>query len=499
MKIDKIYPETLLQLMLDVLKNAPHFSYISGIQPFFISFNGKEYYVYVKNLSSAYFKERPDTTRAQLPIREDFEEIKTSPNSFIFLGYDQENDVLVCWNFHIVKERLNEKKSVSFYSRQFFQDEVSSGVFLRKRLKNGDEPILFKRKNLIEFFNQINTFFPHNENEDNTPIPLFDNQELSNETELIDDKKLFIANGKLLKITDNMLIARLKPLLETKHTLQALKLAADYYKGRFPAMKLTDWNELVKNINDDEPVSEIYELQEYTVSMPKVYSTDNVRNRFVNYMQDSGLSEKSISNYVQALSGRISEGIRNYIVPDLADIFKITDILLLNSWLSKLFSFQEYTMLDEIGKKMYSCAFKKYIQFVEFLSSQETYLVAEPQVPYDTTPQQEDYTSNEKRKSYILKVTYPDGRIVAERIVYKTLIDVIQNAGAFNVQSLGIVINKINLISETVLPRYETAQKPLGNGLYAMTNSDTETKQRIIEQISEAFNIGLKVEKVSIL
>ena len=29
----------------------------------------------VKNLSSAYFKTRPDTTRAQLPVKEDFDEI----------------------------------------------------------------------------------------------------------------------------------------------------------------------------------------------------------------------------------------------------------------------------------------------------------------------------------------------------------------------------------------------------------------------------------------
>ncbi|MDR2652518.1 MAG: hypothetical protein LBC68_09445, partial [Prevotellaceae bacterium] len=124
------------------------------------------------SLYSAYFKERPDTTRVQLPIREDFEEIKASPNPFIFLGYDQDNDVLVCWNYHIVKMRLNEKKSVSFYSRQFFQDEVSFGDFLRKRLKNGDEPILFKRKNLIEFFTQIETFFPPDEKKDDNKTSL---------------------------------------------------------------------------------------------------------------------------------------------------------------------------------------------------------------------------------------------------------------------------------------------------------------------------------------
>jgi hypothetical protein len=242
MKIEKIYPETLRQLMVEVLETSPNFSYISGTQPFLMQFKNKEYYVYVKNLSSAYFKERPDTTRAQLPIRDEFEEIKKSHSPFIFLGYDQNNDVLVCWNFHNAKTRLNEKQSVSFYSRQFFQDEVTLGSFLRKRLKNGDEPILFKRRDLVEFFNQIDTLFPLSE--DNT-----DNIELSNKVGAFEDKKQFVSKGKLLKITDKELIEQLKPLIETKRTLQALKLAADFYKGQFPTMKLADWSALIKSIN----------------------------------------------------------------------------------------------------------------------------------------------------------------------------------------------------------------------------------------------------------
>ena len=497
MKIEKIYPETLKQLMVEVLENSPKFSYISGTQPFLMAFDDKEYYVYIKNLSSAYFKERPDTTRAQLPKREDFEEIKQSPNPFIFFGYDQVNDVLVCWNFHIVKTRLNEKESVSFYSRQFFQEEVSLGIFLRKRLKNDDEPILFKRKDLIEFFNQIDTFFPLTE--DDTPITLFNTPELSEEIEPIEDKKLFAFNGKLLKITDNTLIEQLKPLIETKHTFEALKLAESFYKKQFPLMTLRDWSVLIKAIDFEETIPEPASNTEHSESHCKIYSIDNVRNRFINYMQDTGLSEKSISHYVQALSGRISEGIRKYLNPDLEDIFKITDVSLLNSWLLKLFSNQEYMVLDEIGKKMYSCALKKYIQFVEFLSSKESYIVAGPQAQYITTLAQENFSESEKRKSHILKVTYPDGRIVSERIVHKTLIDVIKSVGVSKVQELGIFVNKINLISDTILPIYAQAQKPIGDGLYVMTNCSTDKKQQIIEQISKAFNIGLKVEKVSIV
>jgi DNA mismatch endonuclease (patch repair protein) len=148
------------------------------------------------------------------------------------------------------------------------------------------------------------------------------------------------------------------------------------------------------------------------------------------------------------------------------------------------------------------CAERLQILITEIESDSLPYLAeciaAEPQAPYLITPKQTDYSYNETHKSYILKVTYPDGRIVAERCVYNTLIDVVKTAGIYNVQSLDIVVNNINLISEIVPFRPEIVQKPVGNGLYVTTSSNMETKLRIIEQISEAFNMGLKVEKISI-
>ena len=212
MRTEKVLPETLLQLMLNVLETAPDFIYKKGIQPFLMEIGGKDYYVYVKNLSSAYFKTRPDTTRAQLPVKEDFDEIKHSIIPFVFLGYDRINDVLVCWNHHIAKQRLNERKSVSFYSRSFFQEEVVSGEFLKKNLKNGDTPVLFKRKDIVSFFRNIDSFFgkPTNDSTSRYGIP---------------------SNGKILKITDNGLLKKLRPLLdtETPHTLEAIKITQQYY------------------------------------------------------------------------------------------------------------------------------------------------------------------------------------------------------------------------------------------------------------------------------
>ena len=45
MRTEKVLPETLLQLMLNVLETAPDFIYKKGIQPFLVSFDGECYYV----------------------------------------------------------------------------------------------------------------------------------------------------------------------------------------------------------------------------------------------------------------------------------------------------------------------------------------------------------------------------------------------------------------------------------------------------------------------
>lgn len=377
-KVGKIYPETLLHLMIDVLKNTTRFHYISGTQPFLMTFDGKEYYVYVKNMSSAYFSERPDTTRAQLPIREEFEEIKASPNTFIFLGYDQENDVLICWNYHIAKTRLNEKKSVSFYSRIFFQEEVTSGSFLRKHLKNGDEPILFKRKDLIEFFSKIETFFTEDDVCVEEPT-IFENGDF----EFIETPaNPYVSNGKLLKITEKALIEQLRPIIETNHMLQALKMAEQFYKGKYPAMKLKDWYELIKNIDFDKSDETDMPL----TSSHNITQTEQHRSQYIDFMYSQNKSGKTIVRYTNAVSGILTDLIKEYYASEINSIFDTVDVTKLQSWADKLFIRQDFRELNKLKHRDYSCALNKYIEYAGSLIEKEEScnIAAEQVIPYMT-------------------------------------------------------------------------------------------------------------------
>ncbi|MDE7227254.1 MAG: hypothetical protein K2N31_02925 [Treponemataceae bacterium] len=230
----KISGNKLLSLFMHEMNASKDFSFITGCQPFKISFAEKEYFIYIKNISSAYFKDRPDINRAQLPLREEFDFIKQSDIPFVFLGYDAENDVYVCWNYYTTKQRLNVQDNVSFYSRQSWQNHVLENVFLQKNLRNGDKVVLFKRKSVVKFFEQIDIFF-------GIPIILSENK---------NSAKMLTTNDKLYKITDVELLRKLTPLLVggNLHTLEAIQLVQNFYQDKYPCMTYRDWSNLIKTI-----------------------------------------------------------------------------------------------------------------------------------------------------------------------------------------------------------------------------------------------------------
>lgn len=154
----KIDRQTLQLLFIEALDGASY-TFIEGLNPFHITINGNEFFIYIKNLSPAYFS-NPDVWRVQLPIRDDFDDIKVTDVPFILLGYDAENDVYTTWNPVWTKQRLNIAESVSFYSRLSLQTEVrQSGEFKRLPLNNEGEVVAFPREGLRLFFATRNGLF----------------------------------------------------------------------------------------------------------------------------------------------------------------------------------------------------------------------------------------------------------------------------------------------------------------------------------------------------
>lgn len=203
--------------------------------PFVFKKGNFECYVFLKNISPAYFKNQPNITRVQLPTSERFKEVITHELKFIILGYDGDNETFVSWNPYNVKDRLNTKANVSLYSRLSLQSSVKEDEFKNGFLSNGEKIVLFKKDSLIDFFNRIDELFDEgptgHEPKDQPP------KEKSRDAR-IDE----------LKIKE-----LITPLLKENRVLEAVSLLAEEFKDDPTYKELTfkDWFGIVNIIYKD--------------------------------------------------------------------------------------------------------------------------------------------------------------------------------------------------------------------------------------------------------
>ncbi|MBD5184243.1 MAG: hypothetical protein HDS97_05035 [Bacteroidales bacterium] len=93
-----------------------------------------------------------------------------------------------------------------------------------------------------------------------------------------------------------------------------------------------------------------------------------------------------------------------------------------------------------------------------------------------------------------LRITMPDGSIIEERTAWESLHKFVLKVGVDKVRAVGLIANKIPLVSNTVDKKYKTSQKPLGNGWLLMTCSDTATKRKQILSIASHHNLNVTVD-----
>lgn len=216
---------------VEALSELDSFTYEVG-NPFLIQLGLKEYFIFLKNISSASFPKYPDVTRAQLPFSDRFAKIAAANIPFVILGYDIDNDVIVSWNPNKVKERLNSKSNVSLYSRETLQSDVLQNEFKEGFLSTGEKILLFKRKNIAEYFNNFKQFSWENKTSDKGNI--------------VEEPFIPTISSKLLEITDANLLTEILPLIKQNKVLQVAKILAEFYGDDYKNMTLKDWFDLVK-------------------------------------------------------------------------------------------------------------------------------------------------------------------------------------------------------------------------------------------------------------
>jgi hypothetical protein len=225
----KIIAKELKLKFVETLNEIDSFSYLDG-NPFSISIYGNEFYVFLKNISPAYFANSPDITRVQLPFSDHFIKIQKDGKLFIILGYDAANDVFVSWNPELIQGRLNYKQNVSLYSRNSLQSNVKPGQFLEGYLSNNEKILLFRRELLSEYFQNISTLFHQ---VDKQEIDVFSNAPTLN---------------KIRSIDDPAVLEKIKPLLQRNKLLESIEYCTKNYQHKYPEMSFRDWYGIVNEL-----------------------------------------------------------------------------------------------------------------------------------------------------------------------------------------------------------------------------------------------------------
>jgi hypothetical protein len=224
---------------VETLSGIDGFSYEDG-NPFLIKIYDNQFFVFLKNLSPAYFKNSPDVTRVQLPFSDHFDKIFKANIPFVILGYDVDNDTGVCWNPSKIKERLNAKSNVSLYSRNSLQSDIKKNEIKTGFLSNGEKIILFRREDLQLFFEKLPALFEENQSK------------FKENEDVVSEPIEFFFPEKLYELTDIHVLNLINPLLEKNRVLEVVEICTKYYQDKFPKMTFKDWFTLVKAIYNNK-------------------------------------------------------------------------------------------------------------------------------------------------------------------------------------------------------------------------------------------------------
>lgn len=78
-----------------------------------------------------------------------------------------------------------------------------------------------------------------------------------------------------------------------------------------------------------------------------------------------------------------------------------------------------------------------------------------------------------KGKTTLLRIKFSDGTVIEEPEVAETFRKFVLKVGIEKVRSLGIIRNKVPLVSNTIDSKYKSQQRDLGDGWYLMICSTT--------------------------
>ena len=100
----------------------------------------------------------------------------------------------------------------------------------------------------------------------------------------------------------------------------------------------------------------------------------------------------------------------------------------------------------------------------------------------------------DRARRKLLRVTFPNGKVLCYKSTTDTLIATMQELGDDVIANIKLQSCHLPLLSKEIYPRYKEWMKPVCNGWYLNTQSNSDTKFLQLNAINEQLSLGLKIE-----
>lgn len=99
-----------------------------------------------------------------------------------------------------------------------------------------------------------------------------------------------------------------------------------------------------------------------------------------------------------------------------------------------------------------------------------------------------------RAKKKLLKVTFPNGKVICYNNATSTMIAVLNEIGEDLFSSIQLVMCHLPLLSKEIYPKYQRDMKPICEGWYLNAQSNSETKFLQLKAINDQLKLRLEIE-----
>lgn len=99
-----------------------------------------------------------------------------------------------------------------------------------------------------------------------------------------------------------------------------------------------------------------------------------------------------------------------------------------------------------------------------------------------------------RAKKKLIRVTFPSGKIICYKSTTDTMVAVLQELGEEVLSKIKLELCHLPLVSKEIYPKYQKWMKPICNGWYINTQSNSDGKFLELKAINDQLSLNLKLE-----